>query len=136
MARHRAAVILVVATCLFVSACGGAAPTTGTSQPSSTSAPSVAEKLATIEKGAPVTADNPLVAKFRRALDALITKCKDRRLRLADMTVTSQRLLHKAGIEESLSSIIGHVNRSIPKGIGKQPCASIFAAYVTLRENG
>jgi len=99
-------------------------------------APSVAEKLATLQKNSPVSADDPLVRKFDVALDALGKKCKDRRSSLADLTVRAQQILSDASIEESLSSIISHVNGSIPAGIGKQPCTSVFAAYVTLRKGG
>ena len=68
-------------------------------------------------------------------LDALESKCRERRIRLADMTVTAQELLSKAGIEQSLRSIAKHVNRSMPAGgpPGGR-CVDVFAAYVTLRK--
>ena len=98
------------------------------------SEPTVAEKLATIQTGQPVSATDPLVRRFNQVLDALEQKCKDRRIMLSDLTVRAQQLLRKAGIDKSLESIITHVNGSIPKGIPRQRCTSVFAAYVTLRK--
>jgi CHASE3 domain sensor protein len=97
---------------------------------------SVAEQLATLEENAPVSADDPLVRKFDRQLDGLQRKCSDTRSRLSDDTVRARELLSKAGIDEQLDSIITHVNASIPHSTDKQPCVSIFAAYVTLRRGG
>ncbi len=49
------------------------------------------------------------------------------------MAVTAQGLLQEKGTSLSLIRLMQDVNRSIPSGLGEQPCADIFASYVTLQ---
>lgn len=125
------ALLAVLAVC----ALAGCASSTSSTETTATK-PTVAQKLATIQTEGDVSADDPLVKKFDARLDSLRKKCKDERIRLADMIVRTQQLLNEGGQEESLISITSNVNASIPPGIGKMPCASVFAAYVTLRTKG
>jgi len=127
---RRTLAALVVLAALAVGGCDS-----GTSGGDTSSVqPSVAEKLATIEANGPP--DDALVERFDRQLRALQTKCKDAPIRLSDYTVKAQQLLAKEGEDESLLSIIGHVNQSIPGSAPRMPCDSVFAAYVTLRTAG
>jgi hypothetical protein len=103
---------------------------------SRSSARSVCVKVVTIDSGRLPSPSDPRVRKCQRVMAALDLKCKESRIRRADMAVVSRRLLREAGISESVLSILTHVNQSIPRGFGRMPCAGIFAAYVTLRTGG
>jgi hypothetical protein len=113
---------------LLLIACGNSSPAVGNAGSNRWE-----YKLASIEKGGLVAENDPLVGSFGAALNSLEPKCKDSRERIADMAVTTQKLLKEKGISLSLLRILQDVNRSIPSGFGAQPCADVFAAYVTLQ---
>jgi len=94
---------------------------------------SVEYKLAVVNEGGFVDTDDPLVGQFKSALDALEEKCTEGRQKIGDMAVAAQGLLEDKGIPLSLIRIMQDVNRSTPSGLGEQPCADIFAVYVTLQ---
>lgn len=126
---------IVLLAGIAVVALAGCASSTPSTETTATK-PTVAQKLATIQTQGDASVDDPLVKKFDARLDSLRRKCKDKRIRLADMIVRAKQLLDEGEQDESLISIASNVNASIPAEIGKMPCASLFAAYVTLRTKG
>jgi hypothetical protein len=99
----------------------------------STGSDSVEYKMATIDEGAPPNAS--LVATYASTLDSLEPKCDESRSKIGDMSVVSRDLLEDKGIRATLLQILRDVDRSIPAEFGEQPCADIFASYVTLRSS-
>jgi hypothetical protein len=141
-------VLALVAAGIVLPGCGGTAGDDGRASDDGNAsitarlpAVSLAEKLATMDERAaqPVRpAHQALVVEFDTQLLNLVFKCKEDKLSLedrlsllADYTVKAQKLLAKQGINESLVSIISHVNRSIPSyGAPRQPCPDVFDGYV------
>lgn len=121
-----AVAVALVVTATMVGACAG-----GNGGGASTE--SVEYKLAVIDRGGNLDTDDPLVGQFRSVLDALVEKCSDSRQRIADMGVTAQGLLQDKGVDVGLIRVMQDVDRSIPSGLGEQPCADVFASYVTLQ---
>ena len=68
-----------------------------------------------------------LLTTLRGRLNSLDPKCNEPRSRLGDMAVVARKELPRL----SLLRILQGVNASIPEGSGSQPCADIFALYVT-----
>lgn len=101
--------------------------------------PSLEYKLAVIDRSGYVAEDDPLVARFSRALDHLEAKCPETRQRLADMGVKGHQILREKNIREALLDVFENWGASIPAEATKGevgPCADILAAYVTLRIGG
>lgn len=99
--------------------------------------PTAAAKLATLDANEDVANDDRRARSIQRHFRSLKRKgCNGPDIHLADLTVTAQKLLRGYDIEESLASILSHVDRSIPARGGKLvggKCEELFAAYVTLR---
>ena len=78
----------------------------------------------------------PAPSRYEQAVAGLHRKCGDDGPQLiAYADKAHQLLLQDAGIVESPSSIMIHVNKSLPTNL-LNGCDQIFAAYVTLREGG
>ena len=121
---------------------GGGTPRTssdgggGTTRTSSdgASSESLEYKLAVVHEGGFVAEDDPLVQQFRQVLDSLEPKCTESRQKIADMGVAAHDLLKDKGVSLSLLRVMQDVDYSIPAELSSQPCADIFATYVTLTE--
>jgi hypothetical protein len=114
---------------IIVAACGDP-------DPGNTSEASLEHKLAILHNGGNVSADDPMVSSFTRALDHLEAKCPESRQQLADMGVRGRELLSNSGLDEPLLAVFENWRAAIPNetedgGLGR--CADILALYVTLR---
>jgi hypothetical protein len=113
-------------------ACGASAPQRDTKKPE----PSLEYKLAVVQRGGYVAEDDPLVMRFGRALDRLVSKCPETRQQLADMGVKGRQILSEKHIDEALVDILENWRAAIPDDAQKGqvgPCADVLAAYVVLR---
>jgi hypothetical protein len=101
--------------------------------PAAAASKSPAYQLAALDaEGSPSKAE---VQLYKNVLESLGSKCRDKQRRLGDFAVKSQQILDKDGAGSfSLLQILQLVDASIPAGSGKQPCASVFAAWVVLTE--
>lgn len=137
----KAAIIIacLIAAGVVASAVTGDDPSDGGAASDERRAPAseqtIEHKLAIVDSGDPVNAGDPVVSDYGRVLDDLQTKCSDSRERLADYALTTEERLLDRGIEESALVILRSVNRSLPDGSVGQPCAEVFATYLTLRLN-
>ena len=78
--------------------------------------------------------DGADASTFQRHLDSLKGKCLDSEDRIASLVYGTQKTLEREGVNESLASVIEHVDRSIPANAPKQKrCIGAFAAYAILR---
>jgi hypothetical protein len=123
MGRHRALAVAALCVALSLAVAG----TSGASVVAKKKSP--AYKLAVIDGEVPVPGT---VRQYKIPLNALATKCTNKKIRLADMTVASRDLLRDGGLDYSLLEILQQVNLSIPTGTPEQPCEDIFSAWVVL----
>ena len=77
----------VAAVLLSAPACGASDSEQSTHEPE----PSLEYKLAVLDRGGFVADDDPLIARFGRAMDGLEARCPETRERLADMAVKGRR---------------------------------------------
>lgn len=68
-----------------------------------------------------------------QALRHLNRKCEENKRVIKAYGRTAKVLLANGGKNESVTSILVHVDRSIPRFARGLQCSDIFAAYVTLR---
>ena len=115
--RRAVPVAAFVAVVFAVAGCGSS----GDSQ----SAETPAERLAALDGGD--------VSTFQQNLDSLKRKCLDSEEKIASFVYGTQKTMEKNGVNESLASVIEHVDQSIPANAPKQRCIGVFAAYATLR---
>jgi hypothetical protein len=87
-------------------------------------------KLAVIDNGEPPSAHT--FAVYARVLDRLQRRCTNPRLRLADFSVTAQRLLRQHHIDWKNIHILRDVAGAIPRTGPRRGCSDIFAAYVAI----
>lgn len=123
------AVLAAVAT-----GCGGGPSTS--ERGGKVAEPSLEYQLAVVGRNGYVREDDPVVARFGRALDSLAAKCPESRQQLADMGVKGHQILGQKQIAEQLIDVLENWRASMPDGAQKGqvgPCADILAAYVTLR---
>lgn len=97
---------------------------------------SIEYQLATINAGGYVSKDHITIARFRSVLDQLSSTYIENKQQIADMSVTAQQLLKKAGVEESLLKIMEGLNQLFANRIENQKYAEYAASYVTLRIKG
>jgi hypothetical protein len=90
-------------------------------------------KMASLDAGTYVPPDDPVVAEYVQALDALEDVCTNTRDDLADMVVRAQELLLNGGQEESLLGILRHVRQSLPANWPRSECTDEFSLYVADR---
>lgn len=129
------AFIFVVAVLLIVT-CGEPAPVP---TPTPTPILSLEYKLAVLHRGGYVAENDPLVARFGRALDRLVAKCPETRQQLADMGVKGRQMLSERQINEALVDVLENWRASIPDEMTKGqfgPCREILVGYLTLRIGG
>ena len=93
-------------------------------------------KLAVIDAGGYVSKDHITVARFRSLLEQLSKTYVEDKQQIADMTVTTQNLLRKEGIQENLLDIMEGLNRLFAEPVENQKYAGYAVQYVTLREKG
>ena len=97
----------------------------GCSSTGDQSAQTPAEKLASLDGGD--------VATFQQHMNSLKGKCLDSEERIASLVYGTQKTLEKDRVNESLASVIEHVDQSIPANFPKKRCVGVFAAYATIR---
>jgi hypothetical protein len=73
------------------------------------------------------------VATFQQHLDSLKAKCLDSEEKIAALVYGTQKTMADKGVNESLSSLIAHLDQGFPANAPKQHCDGVFALYVTLR---
>lgn len=93
------------------------------------SEPTPAQKLADLDgNGRPAT-------EYQQVLDALAPRCTEDRPRLAAVVHATLKDLKKKGVnDEDGFSVLQHLEHSVPAGNPRVNCASVAAAYATLRE--
>jgi hypothetical protein len=117
--RTAALVLAVVSVGLAAIGCSSSTSSGG----SSSQTP--AEKLASLDGGD--------VATFQQHLDSLKAKCLDSEEKIAALVYGTQKAMADRGVNESLSSLIAHLDQGFPANTPKQHCDGVFALYVTLR---
>ena len=118
--RSAALVLAVVSVGLAAIGCSSSISSGG----SSIQTP--AEKLASLDGGD--------VATFQQHLDSLKAKCLDSEEKIAALVYGTQKTMAEKGVNESLSSLIAHLDQGFPANAPKQHCDGVFALYVTLRQ--
>ncbi|MFJ8361395.1 hypothetical protein [Streptomyces sp. NPDC093984] len=93
------------------------------------STPGPAQKLADLDgNGRPAS-------EYQQVLDALAPRCTEDRPRLTAVVNATRQDLKKNGVEdEDDFSVLQHLEQSVPAGNPRVNCASVAAAYATLRE--
>ncbi|MER5922782.1 hypothetical protein [Streptomyces mirabilis] len=93
------------------------------------STPGPAQKLADLDGiGRPAS-------MYQQVLDALAPRCTENRPRLTAIVTSTLEDLKKNGVDdEDGFSVLQHLEQSVPAGNPRVNCASVAAAYATLRE--
>jgi hypothetical protein len=93
------------------------------------STPGPAQKLAELDGiGRPAS-------MYQQVLDALAPRCTENRPRLTAVVTSTLEDLKKNGVDdEDGFSVLQHLEQSVPAGNPRVNCASVAAAYATLRE--
>ena len=129
IARRVVAVAITLAL-LAVVGCGSSGGSSGKQAEARTPA----EKLATLQEHHPVTSSSdPLVETFDQHLKSLDGKCRESEEQIAALVFGTQQTMAKAGVNESLSDLIGQLDTTVPSSGGHQDCHGEFAAYATSR---
>lgn len=89
-------------------------------------------KLATLYSGSPIEEDDVTVYQFKNLLNSLEKKTINSRINIADITVTTQRLLKEKGISRTLLQILNDFDTSIPDGSSGFKLEEIASAYMVL----
>ncbi|MET9036959.1 hypothetical protein [Streptomyces mirabilis] len=93
------------------------------------STPGPAQKLADLDgTGRPASV-------YQQVLDALAPRCTENRPHLTAVVNATLEDLQKNGVnDEDEFSVLQHLEQSVPAGNPRVNCASVAAAYATLRE--
>jgi hypothetical protein len=93
------------------------------------STPGPAQKLADLDgTGRPAS-------EYQQVLDALAPRCTENRPHLTAVVNATLEDLQKNGVnDEDEFSVLQHLEQSVPAGNPRVNCASVAAAYATLRE--
>lgn len=72
---------------------------------------------------------------YQQVLDALAPRCTENRPRLTAIVTSTLEDLKKNGVDdEDGFSVLQHLEQSVAAGNPRVNCASVAAAYATLRE--
>ena len=107
---------------------------TGTAKSVATPEP-LAEELAIVDSGGGAL-DEIAVNRFRSLLNQLSDKYMGGEKRIADQTVTTQKIFKQKGIAESLRNIMESTNQVLPPGTQNQRYDGTLAMYISLRDQG
>ena len=93
-------------------------------------------RLAVINAKGYVSEDHITVARFRSLLNQLSSTFTEDEEQIADITVYSQKILKKYGIEESPLNIMEGLNKISSSRTPKQKYAEYVQVYMILRHKG
>ena len=94
-------------------------------------------KLAVIDKGGYLEEDDPVISEYGRMLNSLKAKVINDEMNIADIVVTTQKILkEKYQINLTILKIMKDLDACIPDDVEKLDLEEIAAAYMVLLVSG